>query len=257
MSDAIALRALTAHVYRAPLASPVVTSFGTMRDRPMVLVRAEDRDGTVGWGEIWCNFPAVGAEHRARLVASAMAPLAVGAAFDDPAQCFAHLSDRLAVLALQSGEPGPFAQAIAGVDIALWDLVARRRREPLWHVLGGVAADIGVYASGLNPDDPAPLARERQRGGHRAFKLKVGFGSARDLANLDALRAALGRLGDADGGCQPGVDARRGDGPRCGHGALSARVARGTAALRPPVGRMAAAARGRTDAAGSGRKRRR
>ena len=192
MSDAVALRALTAHVYRAPLASPVVTSFGTMRDRPMVLVRAEDRDGTVGWGEIWCNFPAVGAEHRARLVASAMAPLAVGAAFDDPAQCFAHLSDRLAVLALQSGEPGPFAQAIAGVDIALWDLVARRRREPLWHVLGGVAADVGVYASGLNPDDPAPLARERQRGGHRAFKLKVGFGSARDLANLDALRAALG-----------------------------------------------------------------
>jgi L-alanine-DL-glutamate epimerase-like enolase superfamily enzyme len=163
-----------------------------MRDRPMVLVRAQDHDGTVGWGEIWCNFPAVGAEHRARLVASAVAPLVVDAAFDDPAHCFTHLSARLAVLALQSGEPGPFAQVIAGVDIALWDLVARRRREPLWRVLGGAAPDVAVYVSGLNPDDPATLARERQREGHRAFKLKVGFDSVRDLANLDALRAALG-----------------------------------------------------------------
>src|SRR6185503_16948327 len=102
------------------------------------------------------------------------------------------LSARLAVLALQSGEPGPFAQVIAGVDIALWDLVARRRREPLWRVLGGAAPDVAVYVSGLNPDDPATLARERQREGHRAFKLKVGFDSVRDLANLDALRAALG-----------------------------------------------------------------
>ena len=62
--------------WRYPLKTPVVTSFGTMRDRPMVLVRAEDDDGMAGWGEIWCNFPAVGAEHRARLVHGVLAPLA-------------------------------------------------------------------------------------------------------------------------------------------------------------------------------------
>ena len=49
-------------VFRAPADPPVQTSFGIMRDRPAVLVRLTDADGTVGWGEIWCNFPTVGAE---------------------------------------------------------------------------------------------------------------------------------------------------------------------------------------------------
>ena len=55
---------LEASVYRYPLATPVQTSFGLMRDRPMVVVKLTGRDGVVGWGEIWCNFPSVGAEHR-------------------------------------------------------------------------------------------------------------------------------------------------------------------------------------------------
>jgi D-galactarolactone cycloisomerase len=52
--------------------------------------------------------------------------------------------------------------------------------------------DIGVYASGLNPDAPEKLAKEKQREGFTAFKLKVGFGRERDIANLNALRGALG-----------------------------------------------------------------
>ena len=188
----LAVRALTAHVFRHPLRIPVVTSFGTMRDRPMVLVRAEDADGVVGWGEAWCNFPAVGAEHRARLVESVLAPLVTGRAFRDPPEAFDALTAQTAVLALQSGEPGPFAQAIAGVDIALWDLCARRAGEPLWRMLGGRSPAIRVYASGLNPDEPARLAQAKRDEGFRAFKLKVGFGAGRDLANLRALRDALG-----------------------------------------------------------------
>ena len=77
------IRSLRALVWRYPLKTPVVTSFGTMRDRPMVLVRAEDADGIAGWGEIWCNFPAVGAEHRARLVQGVLAPLATSRPFDE------------------------------------------------------------------------------------------------------------------------------------------------------------------------------
>jgi len=186
------LRSLTAHVFRCSLATPVLTSFGAMRDRPMVLVRAEDVDGVVGWGEAWCNFPAVGAEHRARLVESVFAPLALSRAFDDPAQAFDFLTGATAVLALQSAEPGPFAQAIAGVDIALWDLHARRAGEPLWRMLGGQSSTVRVYASGLNPDAPAELALARRNEGHRAFKLKIGFGRERDVANVRALRSALG-----------------------------------------------------------------
>src|SRR6185503_10889659 len=95
-------------------------------------------------------------------------------------------------LALQSGEPGPLAQAIAGVDIALWDLAARRAGEPLWRMLGGQSARVPVYASGINPDEPQKVAAARRDEGYTAFKLKVGFGVERDLANLRALREALG-----------------------------------------------------------------
>ena len=189
---ALRLRSLGAQVFRAPVSVPVVTSFGIMRDRPMVLVRAEDQDGVVGWGEIWCNYPVVGAEHRARLVDQVLARLVEGESFTGPPDAWATLSERTSVLALQSGEPGPFAQCIAGIDIALWDLAARRAGQPLWRMLGGATASVDVYASGLNPDDPARLALQCQRAGHRAFKLKVGFGAARDGANLGAMRDALG-----------------------------------------------------------------
>jgi len=193
--NAVTLASLRAEVYRCPVETPVVTSFGVMHDRAMLLVRAEDHDGAVGWGEAWCNFPAFGAEHRARIVGRILAPLAERRRFADPPAAFAALTDATAVVALQPGEPGPFAQCVAGVDIALWDLVARRAGQPLWRLLGGASPAVPVYASGLNPDRPERLAAACQSEGFRAFKLKIGFGAARDQANLAALRRTLG--GDA------------------------------------------------------------
>ena len=192
MNEALRIKRLTAHVYRYPIQSPVVTSFGIMRDRPMVLVRAEDDQGCVGWGEIWCNFPAVGAEHRARLVHSVLAPVLQASEWSDPPTAFTALTARTAVLAIQSAEPGPFAQAIAGVDLALWDLHARRAGQSLAALLGAQRDAIPVYASGLNPDSPERVARDRHQDGYRAFKLKLGFGLSRDLVNLAALRDAIG-----------------------------------------------------------------
>ncbi|ARP90585.1 mandelate racemase [Bordetella genomosp. 9] len=178
-------------VFRAPIDQPVQTSFGIMRDRPAVLVRIEDRDGAHGWGEIWCNFPSVGAEHRARVLDSCVAPLVMGKSWASPAQAFQALDVQLRVLAIQSGEPGTLAQATAGLDVALWDLAARRLRQPLWRLLGGQST-VAVYASGLNPTEPGKLAEAKHREGYRAFKLKVGFGAERDVANLRALRTQFG-----------------------------------------------------------------
>ena len=89
-------------------------------------------------------------------------------------------------------EPGPLDQVAAGVDIALWDLVARRLQQPLWWVLGGASAKVSVYASGLNPTQPERLAAAKAKEGHTRFKLKVGFGADRDESNLANLRQALG-----------------------------------------------------------------
>lgn len=191
-TDSFTIRSIEAFCYRYPLATPVVTSFGKMLNRPAVFVRAVDEDGVEGWGEAWSNFPAPGAEHRARLVNEVFAPGLVGRRFDSPAQAFEVLTKGTEVLALQCGEPGPFAQAVSGIDLALWDLSARRRRSPLWRLLGGQSRRIKVYASGINPGGAARTAEAALARGHRALKLKVGFGAETDLSNLAALRAIVG-----------------------------------------------------------------
>jgi D-galactarolactone cycloisomerase len=98
------------------------------------------------------------------------------------------------VLAIQSGEPGPIAQAIAGIDLALWDLSARVAGEPLHRHLGGAekVLRVPVYASGINPGAPERIVAAKRDEGYRAFKLKVGFGRETDLRNLAALRDLVG-----------------------------------------------------------------
>jgi len=124
-----------------------------MTDRPAVIVEVVEKDGTIGYGEIWSNFPQCGAEHRARLALSACVPLLMEQDWTSPADAFDHLSRRLRTLAIQTGEPGPIAQAIAGIDTALWDLAAKREGKALWRLLGGIGnSQVPAYASGINPD---------------------------------------------------------------------------------------------------------
>ena len=183
---------LDVHAFHAPLATPVRNAFGAIAARPMVLVRLEASDGAHGWGEVFANFPPGGAHHRASLAAKVFAPLVAGARADDPDTLRAMLDRRTQVMAIQCGEPGPFAQVIGAIDQAAWDMSARRAGVPLWKHLGGDSPRVRVYASGLGPDDVAATALSKIAAGYRAFKLKVGFDSARDVANLAALRDALG-----------------------------------------------------------------
>jgi D-galactarolactone cycloisomerase len=187
------IAAVEAFCFRAPLEKPLPVAFGVFRDRPSVLVHVVDKDGAEGWGEAWSNFPTVGAEHRARLVADVVGPRLVGRTLAAPEETFATLSRELEVLVLQTGEIGPIAQAIAGIDIAVWDLAARKAGTPLYRFLGGAPKErVPVYATGLSPDDPHELFARWYAAGHRAFKLKTGFGQERDIKNLSALRASVG-----------------------------------------------------------------
>ena len=183
---------LDAHLFHAPIATPVRNAFGAITSRPAVLVRLEASDGVHGWGEAFGNFPPGGAAHRASLAAHVFSPLVAGGPADDPAALRAALERRTEVMAIQCGEPGPFAQVIGAIDQAAWDLAARRAGQPLWRFLGGTDPRVRVYASGIGPDDVVDVARAKRDEGYRAFKLKVGFGATRDLVNLAALRGALG-----------------------------------------------------------------
>lgn len=190
----ITLASVATFVLRVPLADPLPTSFGLMDARTTLLVRLEDGDGVVGWGEVWCNFPTFGAEHRAMLVERIVAPmLAADGGVVQPGTFAADLERRLEALALQTGEFGPLAQVLGGLDMAVWDIAGRRTELPLHNLLGAPdATSVPAYASGINPTDPGATVRAAREAGYRAFKLKVGFGRERDLANAAAVAGALG-----------------------------------------------------------------
>jgi D-galactarolactone cycloisomerase len=180
-------------VCRAPIEKPVINAFGSMAERVAVFVRLTDADGVSGWGEIWSNFPTIGAEHRAKLFHTFIAPRLIGRSISDPATFWAETDRALHLWGLQAGEPGAFAAALSGADLALHDLAARRAGVPLWRWLGGEdAGPVPVYASGLNPDAQALAQVEAARSEqHRSFKIKIGFGETRDLATLRPVFAGL------------------------------------------------------------------
>ena len=127
----IVIRRIECSVYRAPIDEPLVAAFGVLRDRAVVLLCIEDQDGADGWGEVWCNFPNCGAEHRSRWIETLVGPRVLDRPFESPEAAFDTLQAETHVWTIRSGEPGTIAQCLAGIDIALWDLAARRKGKPL------------------------------------------------------------------------------------------------------------------------------
>lgn len=183
---------LDAFVYRHANERPVATSFGVMRDRPAVFVRIEDKDGAFGWGEIFANWPSSGAEHRSRLLTEDIGDLVLGADLHQPSDLYHKLTRETHIRAMQCGEWGPFRQVIAGLDIAAWDLFARRAGIPVRQLLNPDAADhVPAYASGIhirNADEDVDTARAA---GFAAFKLKVGFDLVQDATDVNTVASTL------------------------------------------------------------------
>lgn len=165
---------------RARLRAPVVSARTSLGTRDLVLVRLEDADGFVGVGEA--------------------APLASydGVTVDD---VVAALEDCRAVLADDPAEPlaacahaAVLPQAVAAVDLALWDLAGRRAGEPVWRLLGARRDEpVAVNATIAVPDraGAAAAASAARAGGFACLKVKVGMGD--DAGRVAAVRAAAGR----------------------------------------------------------------
>lgn len=171
--------------YRVPITTPVMTSFGAMTNRPAVFVRLTDSEGAFGWGEIFANWPAAGAEHRARLLMEDIADLVIRFRAEQAGDLFHHLMARTHIRALQCGEWGPFAQVIAGLDTALHDLFARRASVSLArHLNPDAHKDVPAYASGIHIGAASTMAPKVRDLGYRAMKVKIGFDAETDIALL-------------------------------------------------------------------------
>lgn len=191
MNIAIQIESLECVCVVTEITKPVVTSFGKMLKRPALFLRIKDRHGNAGYGEVWCNFPSAGATYRKDLLGEEIFSLVVGRNFHSPAECYSFLTSKLQVLKNQSGDIGAISQCIAGLDVACWDLVARRADLPIRKLFSRASDVVPAYASGINPDGALEQMESARELGFNQFKLKVGFGMGRDTTNVEVFAKSL------------------------------------------------------------------
>lgn len=172
IQSTLQVASVTPHILRIPLDKPVTTPMGVVDSTIAVLVNVKLTTGEEGWGEVWCNFPRFGAYHRAVIVNKVLNPFLKSRSFAGPFEAFQAMHQAANVIRLQSGETGPFSAAIAGVDIALWDIVGKREKQPVWKLLGGTSGSIQAYGSLGRSNGFEPLVEEGLKRGFRAFKMR-------------------------------------------------------------------------------------
>ena len=102
------------------------------------------------------------------------------------------------------GRKGVGMTAISAVDIALWDILGKAARQPVFRLLGGrTKSSIPVYASRLYSqplDELAAETRKYKDAGYTAMKMRFGWGPADGAAgmhkNVDLLRTIRHAVGD-------------------------------------------------------------
>jgi L-alanine-DL-glutamate epimerase-like enolase superfamily enzyme len=145
-----------------------MTGGAPKRELQALLVRVDTDEGLTGWGEAFA-FSGGMATHAA--IQHVLAPRLVGRDATQIAPLMRELFRGL----YNAGRSGPVVYGISGIDIALWDIAARRAGEPLYKLLGGSAtASIPAYASLMRYGDAAAVSRcteEALERGYRTIKL--------------------------------------------------------------------------------------
>jgi L-alanine-DL-glutamate epimerase-like enolase superfamily enzyme len=91
--------------------------------------------------------------------------------------------------------PRYFSQALAGIELALWDAIGKQANLPLHKLLGGAVRDKVEYfgfVQGDTPEELAGHARELARAGFKVLYVKVGRGAELDVEIVSAVRKAVG-----------------------------------------------------------------
>jgi L-alanine-DL-glutamate epimerase-like enolase superfamily enzyme len=157
----------------------------------LITVRVVDGDGAEGVGYTYTVGAGGGAIEN--LIRRDLTPVLVGQAAGDTEALWQKMWWTLHY----GGRGGQSASAMSAVDIALWDLKAKRANLPLYQLLGGFDPRVPCYAGGidlwLTLDALLKQTDDNLGKGFRAIKMKVGRPSLHDdVERVRAMRRHLG-----------------------------------------------------------------
>ena len=183
---------IRARAVAAPMNRPPISASGAIDSAALVLIDLETDGGITGRTYLFAFTPSM--LKPTVLCVEALAELICG---DEvaPLEIDAKLRKRFTVFDIH----GILGQALAGVDMALWDALAQSQQLPLARALGGEVKPIRAYNScGLWIQDPSKLADQAEEllaeGNYSAVKLRIGRPDfKKDLA---AVRNVKKRIGD-------------------------------------------------------------
>jgi L-alanine-DL-glutamate epimerase-like enolase superfamily enzyme len=185
-TPAPAIRDVATRLIRIPLTRPWGPDVTDIR---VVAVRVRDADGGEGHGFSWT--PSIGGAAVAALLEEDLIPAAVGRPAEPGIwhELWRHVHE--------AGGGGVTTIALAGLDLALWDLRARRAGTSVTDLIGRRHDRLPAYGSGVNLHYPLEeLVAQAERwvaAGFQAIKVKVGGPDlAEDLDRIAAVRAVLG-----------------------------------------------------------------
>ncbi len=174
-----------------------ITDVKALPMRP-VLVRVYTDEGVMGIGE--CS--PMNANVNAHFVNTALKPLLMG---ENPLE-IGKLWNKMTFRTYKLGVQGVQPEAIAGVDIALWDILGKVTGLPVCMLLGGCYRErVLMYASigggaGMTPGEMAKRVESYLDKGFKAIKIRMDWGAARRDADpakdLEMFRQVKAITGD-------------------------------------------------------------
>ena len=153
----------------------------------VVLVEVETDEGISGVGESVAALPAEGVIAELQGVA----PLFVG----EPAWDVERLVTRARYLGSFNHTPWHANFVLAGLEMALWDVLGKVAGRPVYQILGGAVRDAVDYFGFVQGDTAEQLTAHAEllaAAGYGVIYMKVGRGEATDLRNTAAVREVIG-----------------------------------------------------------------
>lgn len=187
MSAATVIESVNVMTIQARLPAPVIFGEWIMHTREFALVRVRSSDGAQGLAYTLTRDGAVAEQIR-----KTIARIYVGTPADDWQRTLTIAWRR----SLASHAAGIGLRALSLVDLACWDLAARRAGLPIARFLGGrnapmpATAIIGYPPGTMGPDEVGAQTAELYAAGWRRFKAPVAATAERSAARLRAARAA-------------------------------------------------------------------